>query len=118
MVSSASASVAIKVKPVNDPPFIPDQEIFLWCCDLATLDVLKKASDPDSKINYQSLTIVQPPHKGEAKVRPKKADISYQPNLAYRGKTEMKVTVRDMQGGRFQSRQNHSDHRRHCRHDQ
>lgn len=96
--AEAGADVAITVKPVNDPPFIPDQSYFLWCCNPAKFDVLKEASDPDSKINYGSLAVVQPPHKGKAEVRAEQHDIRYGPNLAYRGKTEMRVTVADQQG--------------------
>lgn len=94
----ASADVDITVNAVNDPPLIPDQKIFVWCCNPETLDVLKEATDPDSKIDYPSLTIVKPPHKGKAEVRPKQGDIRYTPNLAYRGKTELRVTVADKEG--------------------
>jgi hypothetical protein len=96
--AEAGADVKITVKSVNDPPVIQDQAYFLWCCNLAELNVLKDATDSDSKIDYKSLTIFKAPHKGKAKVRLEPADIGYRPNIAYRGKTELEVTVADQQG--------------------
>ena len=94
----AGAQVSVTVTPVNDPPFIPDQKYFLWCCRQAALKVLKDAADPDSAINPKSLSITSAPHKGSAAVRPEQGDITYKPDPVYRGRTALEVTVSDVGG--------------------
>jgi hypothetical protein len=91
-----TASVDITVRPVNDPPVVPDQTVFRVCCLPTIIDVLAEATDPDGEVDPSRLEIVEPPAHGKAAVdQGKPGSVTYTPKHLYTGQDDFTIKVQD-----------------------
>ncbi|USD30450.1 tandem-95 repeat protein [Pseudoalteromonas sp. SCSIO 43201] len=94
---SEPASVEVTITPVNDAPVAKENTAQLLEDGSVEVNVLGNDTDVDSELKSTSVTVVQQPKNGTAKVTVKGA-ILYTPNGNYFGNDELIYTVEDTEG--------------------
>lgn len=94
---SEPASVEVTITPVNDAPVAKENTAQLLEDGSVEVNVLGNDTDVDSELKSTSVTVVQQPKNGTAKVTVEGA-ILYTPNGNYFGNDELAYTVEDTEG--------------------
>ena len=90
----ANAKLIVTVKPINDPPLTRPDEVTITQGEVATIDPLATASDPEGDAIV--LTDVSVPIAGQASIV--SDTILYEPAPDYSGTTSLAYTVGDVNG--------------------
>ncbi|HPO12378.1 MAG TPA: Ig-like domain-containing protein [Candidatus Hydrogenedentes bacterium] len=92
---TSTASVAIDILAVNDPPAVSDDAAVTLEDESVVVNVLGNDSDVDGNLVPASVAITAPPANGTTSVNPVTGAVTYTPNLNWHGTDSFTYRVTD-----------------------